>query len=147
MHSPLILSGLFELADRQFLAMRREEEIKNVAATSLAPVQPLTQSDFLGFCDEFLPQNPSPPKAFTILFDEMMALNPQFQLQDLKLAFERGDAVMRAYQSKPNTPFQAKSATRMRHILFFCDQDTFANLLNTDQGQKFTSWLEANRQK
>lgn len=143
-----ILSGLFELADREFLAIRKlrdevqkaaQERVINSQGNISSQTQTLKLIEFASFLDIKFPNDLLSPVGVESLYKEICNCKHDISLEYLVDDFERLSEIAKQYAEKMHLSF--KPFTTLRHILFAKDKSVFRKLLYEHQSSKYDAWL------
>jgi putative GTP pyrophosphokinase len=141
-----LLSGLFEIADREFIDIRDKsktyiEEVKNTIVqiqSSTSNTNPLTAVELAQFLETKFPQvYTSAVGAETITREILGCL--EFSIQDLINAFLEHQITVETYAAQRK--IQLKPFTLLRHLLFLTNPAAFRGLLFENQRIRFESWF------
>lgn len=157
------LAALFELADREFLAIRAETELEIQKAekdntdetsgpqkvTSSNENSLLTAFGFLKIANHFFKNFDADAHKVDGFTDEIVSLEPEITRTKLNTYMKEGIAMVKAYNSDLETTKNSSKATlkpytMIRHCLYLGNRKTFSSILTNSSKESFESWLTQN---
>jgi putative GTP pyrophosphokinase len=131
-----ILSGLFELADRQFLVLRNKEQQAASSLPSVKVAQTLSLGDFSAFLAKNFPNTPLTEHFANKFLMSIKNLVPTLDMTELQRAYETHIAEVRQHEERVKGMEGGKGFspfTILRHVLFIHNPQTFASMLSKKQ--------------
>lgn len=146
-----LLSGLFEIADREFMSIRDQSKvyIKKLTDDSLRKLNDdspneqkgVSAIEFFHFLQHQYPNESHAARAIESLTAQVLHCLP-ISVQEIGAFFVQYKKYVLNYRSAQK--IRMKPLTEVRHIIFCANPQIFANLLFEDQKSNFLSWLDEN---
>jgi putative GTP pyrophosphokinase len=155
-----ILSALFEVADREFLEIKKEIELLSRKAEDairehvpeefsqrvVAQINPVAAPEVVKLFQIKFPSYRFFPDKVENLLTEILRCSPNLSLAEFQNYFDRGfqkTEDYRAYLNKNKKP-HLTPLTMVRHILYLAEKEKFPTLLFEYQKVNFDRWIAEN---
>jgi putative GTP pyrophosphokinase len=162
------LAALFELADQEFLLIKKETqeldkvakevasksvEVKlqgqsvSIAQGTLGPTT-LNAAEFIALCRDLTPGYPFDPAKADAFVQELVASNASITASSLSDAIRKNDEIVEAYKKfqYDSKRVRMNPYTVIRHILYLSDKRLYLDLMFSHQRSSFDEWLMSNNQ-
>lgn len=161
------LAALFELADREFLAIRTETELEIQKAedddtdelldSTVAGPQKLVSSNgnglltafgFLKIANHFFTGFDAEAHKVDGFTDEIVSLEPEITRTKLNTYMKEGISKVKryktAFEGNENSKDTLNPYTMIRHCLYYGNKETFGSVLTNASKESFEKWLGEN---
>ena len=139
------LAALFELADREFVAIRHETdtlEQKALSQPQPKEAKPLDAFNFLPVAQKAFPGFPFQPEKVDGFVNEIIGLNPDVTDQDLSQAFKAQASKVEEYANyQDSIGNRLNPFTQIRHILCAYKSSIYEDMLFEGIRGNFQRWL------
>ena len=140
------LAALFETADREFYSIQEETEkleqkTKEKSKSTDTDSEVLNAFHFAKISETYFPGTRLASHKVDALVDEIVKMK-RITNGSFEKMIQDNIGTIRVYQELLDGKHTMTLYTVIRHILYFCDRESFTHILYDNQRNSFDSWLE-----